>query len=195
MLGKVETLNHRRRLKEIKQHESIYAVEKRVDSRFNSKFTKHLRRSIQHHSFIADTNPQQVYLRESIFKSKQPQAKKELRVLPKLEKFSSEKLKADNNVLFTKLCGILLRENSFSKHAKSQDLRLSGTSQNFKRREESRLIVEQNLRMLSLIQQAGSSIPKTIQTKKIRHKRTCTKLEEMAIQHKSWHKLSAPYLR
>ena len=46
MLGKVESLNHRRRLRDIKKEESIYAVDTKVESRFNVIFRKQLRRSI-----------------------------------------------------------------------------------------------------------------------------------------------------
>jgi hypothetical protein len=57
MLGRIETLNHRRRLKAIKTTESLYSVDEVRKSKFNKSISKSIRRSIGRHPYIGDVNP------------------------------------------------------------------------------------------------------------------------------------------
>lgn len=113
--------------------------------------------SINTHCYIADSNPQQVYLRSgSIFQK--PQSAGQSRVFAnKFERFKQRKTKIENDQLFDRMCSILARKNRHQSHADSQEYHLSLINPASRKVTETKRLYSENIRLLSTIKQSKSS--------------------------------------
>ena len=113
--------------------------------------------SINTHSYFADVNPQQVYLRSGGHIERLRSAKYGRQLVTKYEKFKQEKAKAENDQLFDRMCSILVRKNRHQHHNDSQEYRLALINPAPRKVTESKRLFSENMRLLSTIHKARSS--------------------------------------